>query len=267
MCEQQNYHRDLLEEYKRHCRYKQLEFWQIEMERINNDEGNMWEIWKTLGENTSQPQHINVDGNAWEKYFIDLYNHRYPSQNLWQDRLETPNQPLNKIFTICELKNAIKNLKNKKAVGYDSISNELLKLSTVNILNIILKFMNLCLKLSLIPPVWCLSLINPIHKQGSKSNPENYRGISIMNALLKVLIVMMNNRLNEYCENNNIINRGQLGFRKHNRTVDQVTTLKSLVNKYTYDKKRNFTHALWILKRLLTPFGMKVCSLNSVIIT
>ena len=88
-----------------------------------------------------------------------------------------------------------------------------------------------------------------------------------MNALLKVLSVMMNNRLNEYCENNNIINRGQLGFRKHNRTVDQVTTLKSLVNKYTYAKKRNFTHALWILKRLLTPFGMKVCSLNSVIIT
>ena len=48
-------------------------------------------------------------------------------------------------------------------MGYDSISNELLKLSTVNILNIILKFMNLCLQLSLIPPVWCLSLINPIH--------------------------------------------------------------------------------------------------------
>ena len=33
-----------------------------------------------------------------------------------------------------------------------------------------------------------------VHKQGSKSNPQNYRGISIMNALLKVLSVMMNNR-------------------------------------------------------------------------
>ena len=29
-----NYHRDLLKEYKRHCRYKQLEFWKIEKERI-----------------------------------------------------------------------------------------------------------------------------------------------------------------------------------------------------------------------------------------
>ena len=42
--------------------------------------------------------------------------------------------------------------------------------------------MSLCLKLSLIPPAWCISLINPIHKQGTKPRPENYRCISIMNA-------------------------------------------------------------------------------------
>ena len=111
----------------------------------------------------------------------------------------TPNQFLNKGFTLSELTNAIKSLKNKKAVGYDSICNELLKLSTDKILNIILEFINLCLKLSLIPPAWCLSLINLIHKQGPKPKPENYRGISIMNALLKVLSIMLNCRLNDFC--------------------------------------------------------------------
>ena len=98
--------------------------------------------------------------------------------------------------------------------------------------------MNLCLKLSLIPPAWCLSLINPIHKQGPKPKPENYSGISIMNALLKVLSIMLNCRLNDFCENNNVINRGQLGFRKNNGTIDQVTTLKTIINKYVYDNKK-----------------------------
>ena len=46
--------------------------------------------------------------------------------------------------------------------------------------------MSLCLKLSLIHPAWCLSLINAMHKQGPKPKAENYRGVSIMNAQLKV---------------------------------------------------------------------------------
>ena len=150
---------------------------------------------------------------------------------------ETPNQSLDKVFTLSESTNAIKSLKNKKAVGYDSICNELLKLSTDKI-HIIFKFMNPCLKLSLIPPAWCLSLTNPIHKQGPKPKPENYRGISIMNALLKGLSIMLNCRLNDFCENNNVINSGQLGFRKNNRTIDQVTTLKNIINKYVYDNKK-----------------------------
>ena len=50
----------------------------------------MWEIRKILGENTSQPQHINVNGKAWEKYFTDLYNHRYPSQTSGKIDLKLP---------------------------------------------------------------------------------------------------------------------------------------------------------------------------------
>ena len=42
----------------------------------------------------------------------------------------------------------------------------------------------------------------------------------------------------DFCENNNVINRGQLGFRKNNRTIDQVTTLKNIINKYVYDNKK-----------------------------
>ena len=49
---------------------------------------------------------------------------------------------------------------------------------------------------------------------------------------------MLNCRLNDFSENNNVINRGQLGFRKNNRTIDQVTTLKNIINKYVYDNKK-----------------------------
>ena len=148
------------------------------------------------------------------------------------------NEVLNRPFSINELRKTISDFKTKKATGYDTINNEFLKLSTDRILNLILDFLNLAISKSLITSNWCLDIISPLHKDGPKDNPDNYRGICVMNSLLKVLCTMMNNRLTEYCENTNLINEGQIGFKKGCRTSDHLLTLKSIVNKYVYDHKQ-----------------------------
>ena len=56
-----------------------------------------------------------------------------------------------------------------------------------------------------------------------------------MNSLLKILCIIMNNRLNSYCETKNLINKGQIGFRSKHRPTDHILTLRSVINKY--DKK------------------------------
>ena len=73
----------------------------------------------------------------------------------------------------------------------------------------------------------CLGISTPIHKGGIKSNPDNYRGICVMNSLVKVLCTIMNNRLVEYTELSNLINQGQIGCKKSSRTTDHVFTLKA----------------------------------------
>ena len=60
-----------------------------------------------------------------------------------------------------------------------------------------------------------------------------------MNTLLKLLCLMMNERMDNYLQNNNIINKTQIGFQRGNRTTDHILTLKSVVNKYIYDNKSN----------------------------
>ena len=102
---------------------------------------------------------------------------------------------LNKAFTMAELQNKIKNMQNKKAVGPDGISNEFLKHAPEDLLAAILKLLNLNIKNGIASTEWCLDLISPIHKEGPKDNPSNYRGICIMNSLLKVLCSLMNDRL------------------------------------------------------------------------
>ena len=131
------------------------------------------------------------------------------------------------------------NLKLNKAVGFDQISNEMLKSSPLRIKDMLLKYFNVCLKNGLLSEVNCYDLINPILKEGNADEPNNYRGICVSSALLKLMCSMINNRLQTYVDKNGMLNKNQIGFRKHSRTSDHLLTVKSLVKKYvTVGKKK-----------------------------
>ena len=74
---------------------------------------------------------------------------------------------------------------NNKAVGYDSISNEMITNSPAAILDVLQKFINFYLKKHLTPNSWFQDLVNPIFKDSERNDPNNYRGICIFSALLK----------------------------------------------------------------------------------
>ena len=135
---------------------------------------------------------------------------------------------------------------NKKAVGPDSIANEFLKHAPKDLLDAILKIVNLNIKNGIAPTTWCLDLISPIHKEGPKNNPNNYRGICIMNSLLKVLCSLMNDRLTTYCVTHKLISKEQIGFQKNSRTSDHILSLKTLTNKYVIDKKGKKLYACFV---------------------
>ena len=58
-------------------------------------------------------------------------------------------------------------------------------------------------------------IISAIYKnKGDKSNPDNYRGITILTCFGKLFTAVLNHRLNQYIENMNILCEEQAGFRK-----------------------------------------------------
>ena len=58
---------------------------------------------------------------------------------------------INEPYTKKEFMNVIRNLKNGKASGFDTIFNEMLKNSPEFILDLLHKFVNLCLRQTLVP--------------------------------------------------------------------------------------------------------------------
>ena len=72
-------------------------------------------------------------------------------------------------------------------------------------------------------------LIYPVHKKGDKSDPQNYRKVSLIPSLAKVFESVLENRLsfkNLVCRDDDPLQRG---FKKDCRTSDNLFVLYNLV--------------------------------------
>ena len=111
-----------------------------------------------------------------------------------------------------EIKRILQELPNNKAVGPDLISNEMLKYGKNTLLAPLTKLFNLALKHSTFPRQWCSGLVVPIYKAGDKTNPANYRGITLSSCLGKVFAKILNTILTRFLEENKVIHNSQDGF-------------------------------------------------------
>jgi len=92
-----------------------------------------------------------------------------------------------------------------------------------------------------IPDSWSRSLIVPIFKGGSLDDQDNYRGISLISVLCKIVLHIVSNRLEEWLEDGELIEEEQTGFQRGYSTMDNVSlnivSLKGIckdVKKYTW---------------------------------
>jgi hypothetical protein len=83
------------------------------------------------------------------------------------------------------------------------------------------------------PPCWGESIVVPIFKKGSRTACNNYRGISLIPVVSKVLVSVILNRLNAARDRST--REEQAGFRVGRGCIDQIFTLRQLLeHRHTY---------------------------------
>ena len=103
------------------------------------------------------------------------------------------------------------------------------------------KMFNLILETGIIPQNWSKGVIIPIYKnKGHPTSPNNYRPITLLSCISKLLTSVLNARLNKFLDENNILNENQAGFRKHHSTSDHIFTLHSIIEILRHHKKKIF---------------------------
>lgn len=101
-----------------------------------------------------------------------------------------------------------------------------------------MKLFNYIYDTGIYPESWCKGVIVPIHKKGDKCNPNNYRGITLINVMSKIFSLSLRNRINEWCESTDLFSENQFGFRDERGTIDCIFILHSIIQNMLASKRK-----------------------------
>ena len=117
---------------------------------------------------------------------------------------------VSKIFIEKELRN----LKRQKPTGIDNLPPGLLKDCAMYIVTPLCYTINLSISTSTIPTIWKHAKVSLAFKSGDSSEPGNYRPISILLVLSKILEKAIHKQLMNYLETENLLCNQHYEFRR-----------------------------------------------------
>ena len=114
--------------------------------------------------------------------------------------------------------NILKNVEVTKAAGIDQISGKVLKDGARVLAKPISEMCNLFMALGSFPDACKIAKVKPLFKKGSKTDPSNYRPISLLPLLSKVCERVVLDQSEEFLTLSKILYDYQSGFRKNHST-------------------------------------------------
>ena len=222
-----------VKEYKSTLASKKRKYKDDIINQMNGNRKNSRFFWKLLDKlnfkNSEKEFKKGISGNRWKSHFQSLFSK--------SDEIKIPDShdttgPLDYDITPEELDEASYILRPGKSTGKDGILNEMILCLLKTHPRVILRLFNLILSSEKAVSLWNTSIFSPIHKKGSKMDPDNYRAIALSCCLSKFYCAVLNRRLLNFAIENNIIDQSQLGFMPGNRCSDALIILYNLYIRY-----------------------------------
>jgi len=143
-----------------------------------------------------------------------------------------------------EILKLINGLSPKLSAGEDGISNKFLKLIANSIIQPLNIVFNRSLQEGSFPDNMKMAEVNPIFKNNDRHLLANYRPISLLPVVSKILEKIVHKRLYSFLTRNNLINPSQYGFRPNCSTTHAV--LEFLSNIIANSDRKQFSLGLFL---------------------
>ena len=163
----------------------------------------------------------------WKNTFSQILN-VYGVNDVRQTEIHTA-EPIVPKPSASEIELAIEKLKSHKSPGIYQIPAELIKAECKTIHCEIHKLIISIWNKEELPEEWKELIIVPICKKGDKTDCSNYRGISLLPVMYKILSNILLSRLTIYAEK--IIGDHQCGFQHNRSTTDDIFCIHQILEK------------------------------------
>ena len=116
----------------------------------------------------------------------------------------------------------LSNIKPHTAAGPDKLPAQLLRMGASELAPVFTLLFQATLVQGRIPVEWKSAHVTPIFKKGDKSNPSNYRPISLTSIVCKVMEHIIHSQIINHLDNHNLLTSRQFGFRKARSCESQL---------------------------------------------
>ena len=138
----------------------------------------------------------------------------------------------------------IKEIVTSKASAVPNIASKVLKPALITLIDQITFIFNLCFRQNTLPTNWKITSIIHLPTEGDLTKCTNYRPISLLPLPGKLLEHIIHSRIISYCDEHNILNENQGGFRKNHSTT--ATVAKFTDNLYQSINDKTFSIATFV---------------------
>ncbi|CAH2087428.1 unnamed protein product [Euphydryas editha] len=159
--------------------------------------------------------------------------------------------------TTLEISKIIDNLNPLCSTGIDGINTKSIKCIKNLIVDSMCKCFNKLLNDGEFPNSLKIAKVSPIYKSGLTSEPGNYRPISVLPVISKILEKILHNRLEKYLKSINFITERQYGFRPRSNTLTATADLVTKI-KYSIDSKNTVVGVFIDLKKAFDTVSHKL---------
>ncbi len=142
-----------------------------------------------------------------------------PLNYLTDARLDTVN------FDVITVRNIMSRLNTSKANGPDGISNRVLKECANSLCTPFADLFNKSMNEGVFPSLWKLSNISPVYKKAFRHLKENYRPVSLLSCISKVMERIVYNALYNFFKVYGLLSERNSGFKEKDGTINQLVHL------------------------------------------
>lgn len=238
----QNYDREQLSKNKKNSRLLWKSIDKI-THRKENKSGNL-ELLNSKQTAKTSVDHVNTYfANIGRSLAENILRRRHAQNKFTENRTDLKHATSMVLLDSdsSEVYRIIMGLRSESAAGWDGISTKFLKLVGKEVSPVISHLANLCMAQGIFPTALKKAVITPIHKGGHKDEACNYRPISVLPVLAKIIEKIINIRLINYLTKFKILSEAQYGFRRGVSTEDAVLALTSHITGIVDKNKKCIT--------------------------